>query len=183
MKNTLIYSIFICFLISGQCQSMDSGATIAIDNAVLGANPATWSPYNLDSVTHTAEPIGYETKIDPAMDHDIFATTNMDWSAPAPVDAKIDGATIHVDPMVDNAIPMAVMTKYGTPLPNQIGTVAPKTKTATKTAIAKTKSNFIGAKPATLSRGGNMGPRTAVKPAKTPPKLQSKTSFFTVRNK
>ncbi len=158
---------------------MDSGATIAtIEHPILGGNSVTWSPYTLDTGPTAPVLAMYEAKSDPAMDQNIFTTTTMDWSAPTSVDAKIDAAAIRVDPMVHNAIPMAVMTRCGTPLPNQIGTVALKTKTATKTAIAKTKSNLIGAKPATLSRGGNAGTSTAVKPGKTPPKLQSRTPFL-----
>ena len=161
MRKIFQYSTLFYFVLATQCQSMDAGATIAIDSPpIVGADSVTSFP-TVESPS--AEPMMYATKADSPTDQNVFPTS----AEPMMYATKADSAAIQVDPTVDptvdTATPMAMMMR-GAPLSTPLAmvqrtaTAAPKTGKSTPKIQTRSNSNtvegvgsLVGANPATWS--------------------------------
>ena len=175
MRKIFQYSALFYFVFATQCQSMDSGATIAVEPSFVGGNPATWSPINkLDTVAVTAEPT---ILIDPAMEKNVFLTKEapMEYAATAMDSAPTD-VTTQVDPKVEvDPIPMAMMMR-GASLPMSATPLA----MVKRTAAAAPKAMIIAGKKAAA------GPKATIiagKKAAATPKPQAKPITFMKSNR
>jgi hypothetical protein len=170
MRQPFHYLCVFYFILATQCQSMDSGATIATDPSFALTTPSTEQMITIDPVTEsnlvtaTPEPMMYASKIDPATE------SNLETATPEPMmyANKIDPVTesnlitATPEPMMyattamdsSSAVPTAMMIRRGTPplgMLKRTATVKPKTVTATKNTKGKPKGILVGTNLATSS--------------------------------
>jgi hypothetical protein len=165
MRKIFQYSAIFYFVCATQNPYADSGATIAIESPMMGANPATWSP-SLDTVS-TAEPMMYATKIDPVMESNIITAKPEPMLYTANIDPVMEN-TVSPTTAMDSpeAVPTMAMMMRGAPL-----AMSPKaTMASKKPAPIVTKSSILGANPATWSPKLKTVASTAAKPVKSAPK-------------
>ncbi len=148
MRQPFHYLCVLYFILATQCQSMDSGATIATDPSFALTTPSTEQMITIDPatennlVTATPEPMMYATKIDPVTE------SNLETATPEPMMY----ATTAMDS--SSAVPTAMMIRCGTPplgMLKRTATVKPKTVTATKNTKGKPKGILVGTNLATSS--------------------------------
>jgi hypothetical protein len=162
MRQPFHYLCVLYFILATQCQSMDSGATIATDPSFALTTPSTEQMITIDPatesnlVTATPEPMMYASKIDPVTESNLVTATPEPMMYASKIDPATESNLLTATPEPMMYATTAMMIRRGTPPLGMLKrtaakTVKPKTVTATKNTKGKPKGILVGTNLATSS--------------------------------
>ncbi|MBM3631549.1 MAG: hypothetical protein FJX00_00965 [Alphaproteobacteria bacterium] len=176
MRQPFHYICVFYFILATQCQSMDSGATIATDPSFTLTAQSTEQVIKIDPapennlVTATPEPMMYATKIDPAPENNLVTAT------PEPMMYATTAM------MVRRGTPPLGMLKQTAVKTAKPTTAKPTTVTATKNTKGTVKGIPVGTNLATSSPATTKPNTVSTTAAKRMAPPQSKSIKLGIKN-